>query len=234
MINNANKIIDKFLINKNLKFFLFLLICALIIFIFIITPIMLEKNKLEFKDIIAPIIISISALLASTVAMINLRTNAVNKIIDNNRQDISEINYLLMTLNMINNKLDVYKKIVYQEQQVDLYELLEYKKLFLQYEEFFKNKTLIYYSANYNKKNIFSVLNNIENCLVFISMYNKESLKSKEKFNENTFGFLPKKEYIKKHIDVLIENSQELSTALREYNKTITNKQSHLCKTENY
>ena len=224
MVKIINKLMDYFLVMKRLKVFLFIILMSL--FLLVIYSIrMLYTSELCFSDIIAPFMIGISALLASSVAMINLRTNYIDRVVNETKEHISEINYLIMSLNMIQNKLSVYKKIVYNEQKVDLEQLLLYIKIFLKYEEFFKNKILIYYSSYYNKKNIFTVLNNIENCLLFISMYNNEVLKFKEKPNNYGLNFLPKKEYIKKHIDYLIENTQDLSNALYEYNQIITDKQ---------
>ncbi len=147
LIITCNKFVDKNFTNKNMKVVLCILVCILILFL-IITPIIVEKTDLQFTDIIAPYIISISALFASTVAMINLKANELDKISDKNRKDISEIYYLMMNINNLKEKLGVYKKIVYQENQVDLYEFLEYKKLFLKYDDFFGNRILIYYAAD--------------------------------------------------------------------------------------
>jgi hypothetical protein len=223
-----------FFTNKNLKVILFILILIVVFFLLLLTPIILEKTNLEFKDIIAPYIISISALLASTVAMINLRTNQLNKVLDENRKDISEIYYLMMNLNSIIDKLEVYKKMVYQEMKVDLYQLLSYQKIFLKYEKFLNNRMLIYYATSYETTNTYLILNDIENCLLFISMYNEESLKFKEQLGINSIDYLPKRDLMKSQIDNLIYNTNQLDKILKDISNIIINKQKNLAKQENY
>jgi len=208
-------------------------IILLILFIVIILSIVMLINKdLCYSDIIGPYMIGLSALLASTVAMISLKTNELNHISKNNRLDLSEINSLSLNLIIIINKLGVYKKIVNQKKQVDLYELLEYKQMFLKYEEFFSNKTLMYYLSIYTNTNGFSILEKIENCLVFISMYNNESLAFKKSLDGNALDYLPKKEYVKKHINELMDLNNKLYEILKTLNTQI-DKQKYLLENEN-
>ncbi len=232
MGNLINKFLDIFLTKKNLKVVFFILFFILFIVI-IISIKMLIKHELCFTDLIAPYIIGVSALMASTVAMLNMRTNELNKILENNRKDISEIHNLIVILGFIISKMKQYKKIIYLEKKVELLELSEYEKLLGKYEEFFSNKTLMYYSTIYGEKNTFDKLYKIENDLFFVKMYTDEEIKYMKSINKK-ICFLEKRNYIKKHIDNLILNTENLREILHDISKNIRDNQNNLISIESY
>lgn len=234
MINYINKIVDKFLTIRILKVGFFTLILLLLFFLIIVIPISLEKTTLKFSEIIAPIVISFSALLATCLAFMTLKTNEMNKELKENREDISEINYLLVTLNTILQKLEAYLKAVNQEQKVDIYLLKQYIECFSKYEDFFSNKTLMYYSSKYNDENIYLILNDMQKNLFFISLYNAECLENKKLESKNRLDFLFKSDSVKEHTNNLIEKCKLLDKALRKFNKNIRNQQYILYKKEKY
>lgn len=230
MINCVNKIVDKFLTVGILKVVFFILTLILLFFLVIVIP----SACLEFKEIIAPIVIAFSALLATCIALITLKTNEINRELKENREDISEVNHLLMTLNTILGKLEAYLKAINQEQKVDKYLLEQYINFFLKYEAFFSNKTLMYYSSIYDSENTYSILQDIQKDLFFISLYNVECLENIKLKNENILEFLPISESVKGHINNLINKSKLLSKVLKSFNKRITKQQNVLIKKEKY
>lgn len=233
MVSYINRIVDIFLKNKYLKILLFILF-AIILLLFITTICVIVDNPKNYISILAPVMIAISALLASTVAMINLRTNFINKSIDGNKKDISEIHYLMLNLHMIIKKIGVYKDVVYSTKPTTSFDLLEYKKMFQIYANFFTNKTLMYYASIYEEKDTFDILQNIEKTLFFISTYNEEMLIYLNQFEQNILNTLPERNYIKKHVDELMQYSDELDSILKNISKNIFNEQSFLAKEENY
>lgn len=162
MIKVLNKIYDNYIIKKNLKTVFIVLLFMLFIFvIFSIT--MLIQDMLCFSEIIAPFIIGLSALLASTVAMISIKTNDINRITDKIEKRASNINYLILQTSLVLEKIRGYQNAV--EKYSDDKKLInEHFKELNKLETIFENKLLTIVG---NEK-IFDLLHDISNDLFFI------------------------------------------------------------------
>jgi len=228
MTKKTNEIVDKFLINKYLKQILFLLVIILL-FLVLIIVLMLLLDKLCFSEIIAPFMIGISALLASTVAMINLRSTYINKIKDNTNDKVSEMRYLYMMLNRINDRLPLYKEILLGKKETNYEFLVEHEVLFQEYENIINNKTLIFYS----NQEISTVLTKISHELFYI----KANLKSVLKIYVNKSSELFYISNISMNIegiDNMINLSEDLKKKIKKIDDDLILELNNIVKEESY
>jgi len=230
-----NKIVDIVLTNKNLKVMLFFIFILLILFILVVIPFVLYTGELCFKDVVAPIIISFSALFASAVAMISLRSNNIQKQLEENKNDISNIRILSLKLRSSNKKLEIYKEITLSKRKTNYQLLNDFKQTFHKLENILNDKIFIYHiSFSKNKENSFELLNSMESNLSLLMVKLNEILEWKEKANKNKFEYLPKNILNTTHIDGLISNCESLYDIILEIDNSINNSYKKLAKQENY
>jgi hypothetical protein len=228
-----NKIVDKFLTNKNLKI-IFFSVLLLIFFILLIIPILLCTTDLVFKDILAPIIISLSALLASTVAMINLRTGYIKDILKDNRNDISDIRTQSISLRINIRKLKIYKEITMSKRKTNYHLLNDFKKTFIDLENILKDKTLIYQLSVYGKDDPFELLDITEENLSLLLVKLDEILEWKEKLSKNKFEYLPEGTLNTVHIENVQTNCENLYNIILQIDTKIRKSYEKIGKEEKY
>lgn len=231
MKNWINKLVNKFLIIKNLKYDFGLLIIIIGI-LFAYTFYIIYNNEIQFSEILAPVMIAISALLASTVAMINLRSTYINRVEQETKKDRTTLLHFLSKMKFIIKKLPLYKSGIEKLDKLDYATLIEYISVFSNYGSIINDKKLIYYLYDEQK----DLIDRIDTYLFFIKNHN-QSLKLS--FENNNCKLLERLDadnikYQLEKIESLIIDSKDLRDAISKRINEVSEKQNKLRSEESY
>lgn len=231
MRKTINNLLDKFLINKNLKF-AFGIVLFLIITFFVTAIVMIYNNEICFNEILGPMTIALSALLASSVAMINLRTNEISRVLKETKENRTALLHTLSKLSFIIKKLPLYKSAIEKSDKFDYILLTQYISVFSKYEVVLNDKLLIYHLDNKHD----NLINGIDTYLFYINAHNQNI---KLFYENNNYKPLEKldtgkiKAQVEK-IESLIVNSKHLYNEITYIIKELAKEQNKLATEENY
>jgi hypothetical protein len=153
MVKWIVKFVDWCLVIKRLKVFLFILFIILILLIInsIANLICIDEK------VFASYMIGLSALFASTVAMINLRISYINKESEKHSEITSVIHNSLVRIAVLESKLGLYKLMLNGTKPLDNILLENYEKLLSNIMEIITDKDIAQYINANNSDLIYSV-----------------------------------------------------------------------------
>ncbi len=218
----VNNKVDKFLVEKNLKF-AFSIVLFLITIFFMTTIVMLINKQVCFSEILAPIMIALSALLASSVAMINLRSTYISSVKEETKKGRTELMHILSKLKLIRKKLPLYKSSIEKLDKFNHTTLIEYISIFSKYEDILNDEKLIYHLDNKHE----DLIDSIDTCLFFINDHNQRIKLSFEDNNNKQLERLDAdsiKSQLEK-IESLVRNTENLRNKILNILDEVSEKQ---------
>lgn len=123
--SKVGKWVDQFLTMKNLKATLFVI---LILMIFLVSNTFYNFIPIDV-ELVAPYMIAMSALLASIVAMINLRNSYINIVVDKKDKIIALTHNAIIRIGFFYDKSNIYRKIFLGEEPMSKQNLNLYEQL---------------------------------------------------------------------------------------------------------
>lgn len=203
--SEVEKLVDGLLTMKNLKATLF------IVFVFIIFLVMNTFYNFTHIDVslIAPYMVAMSALLASLVAIINMRKSYMERVVDRSDKVIVLTHLGIMKIQFFTEKSKLLKLMLVGESKIQYDMLIEYEIMLRDISTFLNREDLYRFESH---DIYYEVHNDIIIFLTILKKIIRDIEKNYENFNGKVRNFFDNSESYEK----LIENLKQLMVVLED------------------
>lgn len=171
--SEIGKLVDEFLTMKNLKATLFI---GLVMMVFLISNIFYNFIQIDVS-LVAPYMIAMSALLASLVAMINMRKSYIERVLDKSNEISSLTHNAIIKIDILLEKYDEYVHMLRGSKPLNKYFIMSYGILFENISSIIVEPKISTYVTDKNT----DIFYNLHNNLFFILTDYKELIERIEK-----------------------------------------------------
>jgi hypothetical protein len=177
--NEVGKLVDRFLTMKNLKATLFI---VLLMMVFLISNTFYNFIHIDVS-LVAPYMIAMSALLASLVAIINMRKSYIERVIDKADDIIAITHNAIIRISFLYEKSSFYKKIFMGEVFISVEILNEFEMLLRDIVSLLNSKEVHRHISGQESKVLYELHGNI---FLLLALQKRASILLAEKvFDDN-------------------------------------------------